>query len=59
MGVLIKEYGSFIAAILGGFASLTILFVFLSAMKTNSKYLIANITGVAPSEVEYIYDEEE
>lgn len=59
MGVLIKEYGSFIAAILGGFASLTILFVFLSSMKTNSRYLIANMTGVTPSEVEYIYDEEE
>lgn len=59
MGVLIKEYGSFIAAILGGFASLTILFVFLSSMKTNSRYMIANMTGVTPSEVEYIYDEEE
>lgn len=59
MGVLIKEYGSFIAAILGGFASLTILFVFLSSMKTNSRYMIANMTGVTPSEVEYIYDEGE
>lgn len=59
MGVLIKEYGSFIAAILGGFASLTILFVFLSSMKTSSRYMIANMTGVTPSEVEYIYDEEE
>lgn len=59
MGVLIKEYGSLVAAIIGGFASLTILFVFLSSMKTNSRYLIANMTGVTPSEVEYIYDDEE
>ena len=59
MSILIKEYGSLIAAIIGGIVSLVILFLFLSTMKTNSKYLIANMTGVTAEDVEYIYDDKE
>lgn len=59
MDTLIKEYGSLACAILGGTCALVILFLLLSSMKEDSRYIIASMTGVKAEEIQYIDDVEE
>lgn len=56
MDTIIKEYGSLYCAMIGGFLGLSILFLVLSTMKQDSKYLIAGLTGVKAEEIEYVSD---
>lgn len=54
MDTIIKEYGTFLVAIVGALCGFGLLVLCVFTFKGTSKQMIANMTGVSSNQAEYI-----
>jgi hypothetical protein len=59
MSTIIKEYGGLSLAIVGAIFGLYLITLGINSWKTNSRYMIAQMTGVSYDQVQYLDDVEE
>lgn len=59
MSTIIKEYGGLSLAIVGAIFGLYLITLGVNSWKTNSRYMIAQMTGVSYDQVQYLDDVEE
>ncbi len=59
MSTIIKEYGGLSLAIVGAIFGLYLITLGVNSWKTNSRYIIAQMTGVSYDQVQYLDDVEE
>lgn len=59
MSTIIKEYGGLSLAIVGAIFGLYLITLGANSWKTNSRYMIAQMTGVSYDQVQYLDDVEE
>lgn len=59
MSTIIKEYGGLSLAIIGTIFGLYLITLGVNSWKTNSRYMIAQMTGVSYDQVQYLDSLEE
>lgn len=59
MSTIIKEYGGLSLAIVGAIFGLYLITLGVNSWKTNSRHMIAQMTGVSYDQVQYLDDVEE
>lgn len=59
MSTIIKEYGGLSLAIVGAIFGLYLITLGVNSWKTNSRYMIAQLTGVSYDQVKYLDSLEE
>lgn len=59
MSTIIKEYGGLSLAIVGAIFGLYLITLGVNSWKTNSRYMIAQMTGVSYDQVQYLDSLEE
>ena len=54
MDTIVKEYGTFLAAMVGALFGFSLLVLCVFTFKNESKEMIANMTGVSYEDFEYV-----